>query len=68
MDFIRQDRGRILGARSHTPSYDLGPNPLWPICSLVLKARKYALLYVVNPQTSIICGADCGSTIALDLQ
>ena len=34
----------------------------------MLKARKYALLYVVHPQTSIICGADFGSTIASDLQ
>jgi len=44
-----------------------GPKQVWPIWPFVWKAWKYTPL-MCAPQTSIVCCADFGSTLALGVQ
>jgi len=61
-----RDGFRERGALDHHRFW--GPMQVWPIWSLVLKTWKYATLTCITPQNLIFCGADFGSTIALDLR
>ena len=60
-----RDGFRERGALGHLSFW--GPTQVWPIWPFVWKAWKYAPLVCSAPSKSIFCGADFGSTIALDL-
>jgi len=60
-----RDGFRERGALGHLSFW--GPTQVWPIWPFVWKAWKYAPLVCSAPAKSIFCGADFGSTIALDL-
>jgi len=61
-----RDGFRERGALDHLSFW--GPAQVWPISPFVWKAWTYAPLACSAPSKYIFCGADFGSTIALDLQ
>jgi len=63
---LARDRFRERGALGHLGIWS--STQVWPIWPFVWKTWKYAPLVCSAPSNSVFCGADSGSTIALDLQ